>query len=1173
MKKRILSLVLTLTMLASMCAFAPISVSAETYSPIATIDWNGHTYHVYDESMTWEEAKQYCENSGGHLATITSEEENTIISNLISNSNYTKSMYWLGGYKDGDWKWITDESFVYANWNYGEPTNTQKCIVMYTALAKSNVHNQAKHGMWLDNPNNGIGSWSVSKTGFICEFGDVITPPNRIELSSNRSSMSVIEGETFNVLATIYDNNNDSVSPTGITFSVENKSVAEVVDSNFSGNNAIAVIKANTAGTTTLKVSDANKNVVVTAPITVLRSHNNTYTIYSVPHRTTNYSWALVNDTYNFYNFSGLYVDNFIIKTVRADGSCSIAFDAYNENYTYGIVEVYDSNGEIKDAVVIDKYKPDNTSIKEALWDNGGSIVQLVNPFDNQTWQSYKNSAFSEETRVTLDNVPKGGYIRITPSSRESLLLCILNEIDIVLSTQDAIEKIAGFGESTNVELFQNIANSMVKKDTIYKPIKEHMKDFAVGSSKNFLKGIGKDFVINANSIGTFVETLKNNLSTIDWQNMVEDACVDTAVSITEKVFKGVAGMAGVGLNACFAIGSTGNLICECNDFVDLIDAPSIYIQNPEDSRTFKGVTVETVIPINNNVSLETYRIESTEIESYFEKNTFSNRNFTEEFLTKQGLYKKPIVEYINISMINNGKETQLNCKATVSVPVPESMKALQWDDTPWDNDPLEEKSLKVNVYRVETDGTLTKMNNVNIVLRKDDYYVQFETDHFSIYAIVAENNSDTGGQTSKSDIDDMFSGISDWARAEIEEAVEKKLIPSALVFTDLRENINRKEFAALAVELYESITGKDAEYGNVPFKDISQYDTEIKKAYSLGITTGTSETRFEPNTLISREQLATMLCRVFKKYAWDGWSIENDNKYSLNYSGVNKFADDDEISGYARPSVYFMAKHNIINGVGNNKFAPKSTNTVAAFATREQAILMALRCYNNLFNDEVISDSQIDTSSVDYEKIYLDYAKEIDNGKKSESGFTLIEKNNYSGIILADLNDDSIPEMLAFSTSMKDGEIDHVTLERAFYIENNTVVEHTPWRTEYVNPETGLMSYGFDDCFMNNLPGNGTDRETFEAVLKNGTDGNNIFGIYYLDVRTDGKTYYNVYPNFYTIDYVAGEGMKYTSSEFTADIYDSYEITDVPLIYELCNNRSCVDLLKAALGKYKSEL
>ena len=144
---------------------------------VAKVDWNGHTYRVYDISITWEEAKTYCENLGGHLATITSEEENNVIANLLSNADYKKSMYWLGGYRDESeiWRWITGESMGFTNWNPGEPTNSQsqKWIAMYTALASKNLkyRPQAIHGTWMDNPNGGVDDgWPLSETGFICEW-------------------------------------------------------------------------------------------------------------------------------------------------------------------------------------------------------------------------------------------------------------------------------------------------------------------------------------------------------------------------------------------------------------------------------------------------------------------------------------------------------------------------------------------------------------------------------------------------------------------------------------------------------------------------------------------------------------------------------------------------------------------------------------------------------------------------------------------------------------------------------------------------------------------------------------------------------------------------------------------------------------------------------------------
>ena len=96
------------------------------------------------------------------------------------------------------------------------------------------------------------------------------------------------------------------------------------------------------------------------------------------------------------------------------------------------------------------------------------------------------------------------------------------------------------------------------------------------------------------------------------------------------------------------------------------------------------------------------------------------------------------------------------------------------------------------------------------------------------------------------------------------------------------------------------------------------------------------------------------MLCRVYKRAEWPDWTLETDAEYTINYSGVPKYADDAQISDYAKPSVYFMTKYNVISGVGNGMFAPKNTNSMEeaehyANATREQAIAMSLRSFKNL--------------------------------------------------------------------------------------------------------------------------------------------------------------------------------------------------------------------------------
>jgi hypothetical protein len=196
-------------------------------------------------------------------------------------------------------------------------------------------------------------------------------------------------------------------------------------------------------------------------------------------------------------------------------------------------------------------------------------------------------------------------------------------------------------------------------------------------------------------------------------------------------------------------------------------------------------------------------------------------------------------------------------------------------------------------------------------------------------------------------------SKASQWAGTTVEKAEQLGLIPDSLKGADLTKPITRKEFAAVCVKLYEKLSGTAAVPASKnPFVDTK--DAEVLKAYNADITSGISADKFGPDIILNREQAATMLTRVFKKVFVAGWTLKEDGKYTFNYTMPPKFADDDNISGWAKPSVYFMASHQIIGGVGNNKFAPRATTsseeaTGYASATREQALAISLRITENL--------------------------------------------------------------------------------------------------------------------------------------------------------------------------------------------------------------------------------
>ena len=198
------------------------------------------------------------------------------------------------------------------------------------------------------------------------------------------------------------------------------------------------------------------------------------------------------------------------------------------------------------------------------------------------------------------------------------------------------------------------------------------------------------------------------------------------------------------------------------------------------------------------------------------------------------------------------------------------------------------------------------------------------------------------------------------WAIPELTKAQSKGLIPNSLRNADLTKSITRAEFAAVGVKLYEALSQKTANPAPAnTFKDTQ--DTDVLKAYALDIVAGMDGGRYEPNVLLSREQAAAMLARVYKKIKWEDWNLQNDSSYtkhSLDNKDVNKFADDANISEWAKPSVYFMVKYEIIVGIDKtrNLFAPKNTNSAEeakgyANATREQALAISIRMFEK-FNE-----------------------------------------------------------------------------------------------------------------------------------------------------------------------------------------------------------------------------
>lgn len=137
----------------------------EKVSPISIITYGGHIYKLYDEILKWTEARAYCESIGGHLATVTSEEENSVLIDLMKNGDC--STYWLGaGIGSENWMWITESdqyNFRYTNFKENLPSSYKE-----TNYLQINTT-----GLWTVSPNVIItsdGNLVKQNVGFICEI-------------------------------------------------------------------------------------------------------------------------------------------------------------------------------------------------------------------------------------------------------------------------------------------------------------------------------------------------------------------------------------------------------------------------------------------------------------------------------------------------------------------------------------------------------------------------------------------------------------------------------------------------------------------------------------------------------------------------------------------------------------------------------------------------------------------------------------------------------------------------------------------------------------------------------------------------------------------------------------------------------------------------------------------
>lgn len=142
---------------------APPVPAVEMVIPEDAFIFEDHSYVVIDYPGTWEEAVEYCASQGGHLAVITSQEENDALYAYMQELGYDSAYIGLtDSAEEGTWVWVTGEESGYRNWHAGEPNgeNSNEDYAMF--------YYKYSDGTWNDGDFGG--STVNSGTRVLCEW-------------------------------------------------------------------------------------------------------------------------------------------------------------------------------------------------------------------------------------------------------------------------------------------------------------------------------------------------------------------------------------------------------------------------------------------------------------------------------------------------------------------------------------------------------------------------------------------------------------------------------------------------------------------------------------------------------------------------------------------------------------------------------------------------------------------------------------------------------------------------------------------------------------------------------------------------------------------------------------------------------------------------------------------
>lgn len=686
-------------------------------------------------------------------------------------------------------------------------------------------------------------------------------------------------------------------------------------------------------GATNIVVSDTENGESRVIRITVRDAYAQTcsYDMNNMPSFDVQNTVGNILQT-NIYDLNGLYVNNYSCKKIG--NHYNVSFDVYNSKFHSGAVDIYDADGNWIDCEEISKFQ-----VESSLWDTGEQAFYIVSDAFTGKLLTYEQASFSQHTPMSFE-VPNGGYFTISNNVAESPGAFLFNACDIIFSAANKLLDAGWAADEKDVKL---TAFSDLLKDEIInnETVRKNFMKIAEGTITNNIRSCAKKVINDRIADGyydlvqQFVNIMNSQLVNIQWENQLQ-----TVIGVRESFIEKFGGPAGTALKGCFSFASGTNQLAQAISLAMSVDYSyaTVYSSIKEGYITSNGVIVNTNGNVGNDTVCQVFRV--------------SNDDTIISILNDDG-YDHQECEMYNICLVKDDQIVQPNGKVTVRIPIPKGMKG----DT-------------CTVYRKETNGSWTI-----ITARKEGNYLVFETDHFSLYAVV--------GSASELSITKLPDKVSYQENEVLDttgltltlngEQISSGYICDPTVLSGTGTKKITVWYGHVSTEFDVVVQGNPYTFTDVPSD--SWYYAAVQWAVEKGITNGTgvNPATFSPARECKQVEILTFLWRAAgepvssaqlpftPKNSWaDGalrWGIEmgminasfNENapctratavKFMWQAAGSpsvsgDGFSDVPANADYAQ-AVAWAVNNGITNGTGTNPptFSPNKTCTRAEIVT-----------------------------------------------------------------------------------------------------------------------------------------------------------------------------------------------------------------------------------------------